>query len=164
MFVSPIHFLIERATAADAPECVRMRGMTRENAVSEEQLRAHGITVESWAEDIRTGNLPGWVSRRDGQIVGYCFGGAKTGEVVVLALFPQEEGRGLGKRLLQLVVDDLRRQGHGRLFLGCACDSTVRSHGFYRHLGWETTGTIDQHSDEVLELPLTNARDGATSR
>ena len=105
-----------------------------------------------------------WVSLRNGQFVGYCCGAAKTGEVVVLALFPQEEGRGLGKRLLQLVVDDLRRQGHGRLFLGCACDSTVRSHGFYRQLGWETTGTIDQHGDEVLELPLTNARDRATSR
>lgn len=151
------------AIAADAAEYVRVRGLTRENAVSEERLRAHGITAESWAEDIRAGRLPGWVARRDGQIVGYCFGAAKTGEVVVLALLPQEEGRGLGKRLLQLVVNDLRRRGHSRLFLGCAADPAVRSHGFYRHLGWVGTGVIDQHGDEVLELFLTNACDGAIS-
>ena len=146
-----------RSVAEDAPECVRMRGLTRENAVSEERLRAHGITAESWAEDIRAGRLPGWVARNAGYIVGYCFGAAQTGEVVVLALLPQKEGRGLGKRLLQLVVDDLRREGHSRLFLGCAADPAVRSYGFYRHLGWVSTGTMDQYGDEVLVLLPTSA-------
>ncbi|MER2177626.1 MAG: GNAT family N-acetyltransferase, partial [Stenotrophomonas maltophilia] len=28
----------------------------------------------------------------------------------------------------------------------------VRSHGFYRHLGWRPTGEIDSLGDEVLEL------------
>ena len=135
-----------------------MRGMTRENAVPEERLRAHGITSESWAEDIRTDQLPGWVARRGGQLVGYCFGAPETGEVVVLALLPQEEGKGLGKRLLALVVEDLRSHGHKRLFLGCASDPGVRSYGFYRHLGWESTGTADQYGDEVLELHQENAR------
>lgn len=150
-----IQFL--RSVPEDAPECVRMRGLTRENAVSEERLRAHGITAESWAEDVRTGRLSGWVARKAGQIVGYCFGAAKTGEVVVLALLPQQEGRGLGKSLLQLVVDDLQRLGHSRLFLGCACDPSVRSYGFYRHLGWVSTGSFDQYGDEMLELTPTNA-------
>lgn len=149
---APIELKILRAVAADAPECVHVRGLTRENAVPEERLRAHGITAESWAQDIRTGELPGWVARRGGQLVGYCFGAAKTGEVIVLALLPEVEGKGLGKRLLQLVIEDLRSQGHTRLFLGCAADPGVRSHGFYRHLGWESTGTIDSHGDEVLEL------------
>jgi GNAT superfamily N-acetyltransferase len=154
----PIELQIVRAVAADAAECVRVRGMTRENAVSEERLRAHGITTESWAEDIRNGLLPGWVARRGQQLVGYCFGAAKTGEVVVLALLPQEEGLGLGKRLLQLVTEDLASQGHTRLFLGCASDPGVRSYGFYRHLGWQSTGTTDQHGDEVLQLQAENAR------
>ena len=90
MFTSSTELQVVPAIAADAAGYVRMRGLTRENAVSEERLRAHGITAESWAEDIRTGQLPGWVARRDGQIVGYCFGAAKTGEVLVLALLAQE--------------------------------------------------------------------------
>ena len=155
---APIELHITPAVAADAYECVRVRGMTRENAVSEERLRAHGITAESWAEDIRSGQLPGWVARRGEQIVGYCFGAANTGEVVVLALLPREECNGLGKRLLQLVVEDLRGQGHARLFLGCSPDPGGRSYGFYRHLGWKSTATTDRHGDEVLELHPENAR------
>lgn len=149
---------IARAVPADAPDCVRMRGMTRENAVPEERLRAYGITAESWADDIRVSTLLGWVARRGGRLIGYCFGASKTGEVVVLALLPQEEGKGLGRHLLELVVKDLRSQGHNRLFLGCASDPAVRSYGFYRHLGWKSTGAADHHGDEVLELQPENAR------
>lgn len=152
MSSAPIELQISRAVAADAPECILVRGMTRENAVSEDRLRAHGITAESWADDIRSGRLPGWVARRGGQLVGYCFGAANTGEVVVLALLPQEEGAGLGKRLLQLVIDDLKSKGHTQLFLGCAADPSVRSYGFYRHLGWISTGKTDENGDEVLCL------------
>ncbi len=140
------------ATPADAPECVRLRGMTRENAVPEARLRAVGITAESWADDIASGTLPGFVCRSEVSMAGYCFGNVKTGEVVVLALLPEFEGQGIGRHLLSLVVDQLRGAGHARLFLGCAADPAVRSHGFYRHLGWRSTGNVDRFGDEVLEL------------
>jgi GNAT superfamily N-acetyltransferase len=110
------------------------------------------VTVESWAADIASGALPGWVARSAGRIVGYGFGAAKSGEVVVLALHPAHEGQGLGRQLLRRVVQDLRDLGHARLFLGCSPDARVRSYGFYRHLGWKTTGTFDAHGDEVLEF------------
>ncbi len=152
----PIGIQITPAVPEDSFECIRIRGLTRENAVPEERLRAYGITAESWAKNIGTGRWPGWVARRAGRLVGYCFGAADTGEVVVLALLAHEEGQGLGKRLLGLTIEDLKEQGHLRLFLGCAADPGVRSHGFYRHLGWKSTGTFDQHGDEVLEL---HARD-----
>jgi len=126
--------------------------MTRENAIPEERLRAYGITVQSWASDIECGALPGWVARSSGELVGYCFGAAQTGEVVVLALHPEHEGQGLGKRLLHLVVQELRNHGHTRLFLGCSADPQVRSYGFYRHLGWKSTGALDARGDELLEL------------
>lgn len=144
--------LFSRARPDDAGECVRLRGLTRENAISEKRLREYGITAQSWAADIESGALPGWVARRSGRIVGYCFGASKTGEVVVLALHPDHEGQGLGKRLLQLVVQALRRHGHRRLFLGCSADPQVRSYGFYRHLGWKSTGALDARGDELLEL------------
>jgi ribosomal protein S18 acetylase RimI-like enzyme len=131
---------------------VRLRGMTRENAISEERLREYGITAPSWAADIESGSLPGWVARSSGELVGYCFGAAKTGEVVVLALHPAHEGQGLGSHLLRLVVQELRNHGHTRLFLGCAPDPQARSYGFYRHLGWRSTGAFDAHGDELLEF------------
>jgi GNAT superfamily N-acetyltransferase len=141
-----------RARPDDAGECVRLRGLTRENAISEERLREYGITALSWAADIESGALPGWVARSSGQLVGYCFGAPKTGEVIVLALHPMHEGKGLGKHLLQLVMQELRNNGHTRLFLGCSADPQVRSYGFYRHLGWQSTGAFDAHGDELLEF------------
>ena len=145
-------FEIDRARPEDAAECVRLRGLTRENAVSEDRLREYGVTVQSWAADIESGALPGWVARSAGRIVGHCFGAAKTGEVVVLALHPAHEGQGLGSQLLRRVVQELRNHGHARLFLGCSPDPQVRSYGFYRHLGWKSTGAFDAHGDEVLEF------------
>ena len=46
---------------------------------------------------------------------------------------------------------DLAALGHQRLFLGCSADPQSRSYGFYRHLGWRSTGEFDAHGDEILE-------------
>lgn len=139
------------ATPDDIAACVILRGKTRQNAISEERLASMGITVESWAEDVRSGALPGYVCVDAGEIVGYCFGHKTSGEVIVLALLPAYEGQGIGRRLLDLMVTHLGALGHERLFLGCSPDPATRSHGFYRHLGWTSTGTFDDNGDEVLE-------------
>lgn len=133
-------------------EYVRLRGLTRENAVSEKRLLELGITAETWANDIRSTELQGFVAQSNTELVGYCFGNTKSGEVVVLAVRPTYEGQGIGQRLLSLVVEQLSLKGHKRLFLGCSSESTVRSHGFYRHLGWHSTGSADERGDEILEL------------
>ena len=143
------------ALPRDAADCVALRGLTRENAITEDRLRSLGITVHSWGEDIRSGVLPGFVALDDAdRMLGYCFGDRASGEVVVLALRPEAEGRGIGRRLLGQVVETLRDSGHRRLFLGCSSDTGCRAHGFYRHLGWRSTGQIDRLGDEVLELLL----------
>jgi GNAT superfamily N-acetyltransferase len=140
------------AIPTDAPECIRIRGLTRENAISEQRLRTIGITTESWATEVSSGDLPGFVCTAGRQMVGYCFGASKTGEIVVLALLPPYEGQGVGRRLLSLVVAQLRARGHNKLYLGCSSDPFVRSYGFYRYLGWQSTGAVDSHGDELLEL------------
>jgi GNAT superfamily N-acetyltransferase len=135
-------------------EYIRLRGLTRENAVTEDRLRSLGITAETWANHILSEELKGFIAEADQDIVGYCFGDVESGEVVVLAVRPAFEFQGIGQRLLALVVDQLRQRGHTKLFLGCSADPTVRSHGFYRHLGWRSTGTVDERGDEILELLL----------
>jgi L-amino acid N-acyltransferase YncA len=126
--------------------------MTRENAVSVSGLASLGISAESWGKKIEAGDLSGYVCADDGRMVGYCFGDKHTGEVLVLALLPEYEGRGIGRTLLSRVAEDLWSFGFKRLFLGCSRDPTSRSYGFYRHLGWPPTGAFDAHGNEVLEL------------
>jgi GNAT superfamily N-acetyltransferase len=140
------------ALPSDAKECIELRGKTRENAVSSVHLASLGITIESWGKSIQESRVSGHVSVDGGRIIGYCFGDKRTGEVLVLALLPEYEGRGIGRALLARVVADLRSIGFQRLFLGCSKDSAHRSYGFYRHLGWRPTGAFDAHADEILEL------------
>ena len=146
----PIHY--RPATTADIDACITLRGQTRENAISRQQLADLGITLASWGAEVDSGQLVGQLGVSNAGIVGYCFGDTGTGEVVVLALLPQAEGQGLGKALLARVVSQLLALGHGRLFLACSNDPAVRSYGFYRHLGWRSTGAIDGRGDELLEL------------
>jgi ribosomal protein S18 acetylase RimI-like enzyme len=140
------------AVSADAVECIALRGRTRENAISAAALDSMGITVGSWGDGIETGRLRGYLCTDDNTIVGYCFGDRESGEIVVLAVLPQYEGRGIGRSLLSQAVQDLRSLGYTRLFLGCSSDPSHRSYGFYRHLGWKATGSFDTNDDEVLEL------------
>ena len=142
--------MFRTAQPNDIATCIVIRGQTRENAVSEARLNELGITQESWAKSVQDGELLGVIAEVDGKMVGYCFGDAGSGEIVVLALLPPFEGRGVGKALLASAIDILRERGHQRLFLGCSSDPQVRSYGFYRHLGWISTGQTDKYGDEML--------------
>ncbi|MDM0042667.1 GNAT family N-acetyltransferase [Variovorax sp. J22G21] len=146
-----MNVIYRRATPEDTPGCIALRGKTRENAFSIEQLKAIGVTLESWRTSIGDGSLPGYVSTVEGELAGYCFGERNTGEIAVLALLPEYEGHGIGKALLDLMIEEFRGLGFKRLFLGCSRDPDVRSYGFYRHLGWTPTGTVNAANDEVLE-------------
>ena len=152
---------IRPATPRDIAACIEIRGRTRENAVSATRLAELGITEASWSTQVRQGDLPGFVAE-DGGLVGYCFGDAGTGEIVVLALVPSHEDRGIGRQLLALTVAHLKSLGHSRLFLGCSDDPSHRSYGFYRRLGWLPTGERDGLGDEVLALDISSP--AATSR
>ena len=139
-----------QAIPEDTPACLDLRGRTRENAFSVDELEALGITLESWQAGIADGSLPGYGALVDGELAGYCFGERDTGEIAVLALLPAYEGLGIGKALLARMIEEFKGLGFQRLFLGCSPDPQVRSHGFYRHLGWKPTGEFDAAGDEVL--------------
>ncbi|HEU4558488.1 MAG TPA: GNAT family N-acetyltransferase [Longimicrobium sp.] len=137
---------------SDIDACFSVRERTRENAILRERLAAIGITPESSAAGLEAGRVKGWVCEDDGEVVGFCSGDTETGEVLVLAVLPEYEGTGVGRRLLAEVVRELRAQGHGRLWLAASADPAHRSHGFYRAQGWKPTGEVDAHGDEILVL------------
>jgi GNAT superfamily N-acetyltransferase len=137
----------------DIEEIFDLRGATRENAISRERLAALGITPTSVTKHLAAGATRGWVCVAESRIVGFCIGEWATGEVLVLAVLPAFEGRGIGKTLLSLVIDWLRSFKPKRVWLGASSDPRTRSHGFYRALGWRPVGEKDTHGDEVLVLP-----------
>lgn len=151
---STVPTILRPARPGDIAACIDLRGRTRENAVSAARLAELGITEASWSAQVRGGELPGFVAIVQDALAGYCFADARTGEIVVLALLPEHEGRGLGRHLLDRTVAHLASLGHRRLFLGCSSNPAHRSFGFYRRLGWTPTGERDRLGDDVLELLL----------
>jgi GNAT superfamily N-acetyltransferase len=140
-------------SARDLDELFVVRAATRQNAMSKERLAELGITPASIGAALAAGTTKGWVGVCDSRIVGFCMGDRVNGEVLVLAVLPDFEGRGIGSTLLSTAVDWLRSFNPPRVWLGASADPQTRSYGFYRAAGWRPVGEIDAHGDEVLVLP-----------
>ena len=149
-----MNFEYRRAIPDDAAHCVVLRGKTRQNACSVQDLAAIGITPETWRESIENGSCPGYVCLSNSEIVGMCFGDKDTGEILVVAILPNFENFGIGKLLLEMTLEELKNLGYTRSFLGCNASPSSRSYGFYRHLGWRSTGKTDSNGDEILEISI----------
>jgi GNAT superfamily N-acetyltransferase len=128
-----------RTQPSDVEELFSIRARTRENPISKDRLASLGITPESSAATIASGRMRGWVCLDGANPVGFCNGDSETGEVLVLAVLPEYEGRGIGKRLLSYVIEWLRSVGFSKIWLAATPDPRIRAHGFYRSLGWRAS-------------------------
>lgn len=143
--------LIFRETLpSDVEELFSVRARTRENPISKEELALLGINAQAIADNLASGRIKGWLCSHDSRLVGFCNGDAETGEVLVLAVLPEYECKGIGTRLLACVVDGLKTSGFNTLRLAASPDSRTRAHGFYRSHGWRPNGEIDENDDEIL--------------
>lgn len=135
----------------DIDSIFKIRISTRENKVTMRDLEKLGITPESTREALKE-EIKGWVCLDLNKPVGFSSGNIKTGEVIVLAVLPEYEGKGIGKNLVQKVQNWLFEQGHEQLFLFANYDSNVRAHGFYRKIGWQPTGEKTGNEEKLILL------------
>lgn len=127
---------IRQVTAADIPALFYVRPRTRENALTIDELRVLGITPESVAAWLE-GSTNGWLWETSaGDVAGFCMADRSTGELLVIALLPEFEGRGIGGQLMQHAECWLAQSGCRRAWLTTDLDPTLRAYGFYRHRGW----------------------------
>ncbi|MEM8813464.1 MAG: GNAT family N-acetyltransferase [Pseudomonadota bacterium] len=149
-------FSVREMRPADIPETFEVRFSTAENAVTAEYLEAqYGITPTTLERAMAAG-VRGWVGIVSGRIVGYAMGAPKTGEVLVVAVRPEFEGRGIGDAVLSRVRDWLFDIGHGQIWLGSNPDPAIRATRFYRERGWRANGEA-KGEDIVLTLRRRNA-------
>ena len=136
-------------TKNDISALFSIRIATRENTLSIEELAQYGITPKSIAAALLE-DVKGWLYETEDKIVGFAMGNKTTGEMLVIALLPNYEGLGIGKQLLTLVENWLFTKGHNELWLTTSPDPKIRSHGFYKKLGWVSTGVM-QGNDEIFK-------------
>ena len=142
--------IIREITAEDIEYLFDLRSQTRENSMSRAELAAIGITPASITAGLET-SLKGWLCVVDDTVAGFTLGDSSTGEMMVIAVHPEYEGRGVGRELMARVQSWLFSCGHTELWLSEFPDPALRAYQFYRRLGWLPTGTIEnQH--QILKL------------
>ena len=127
-------FVIREMEAADLPHAFEVRVATWHNERGREELTALGITPQSVTRMLAETHR-GWVAECDERIVGFAMGNQQTGEMWVIAVLREFEGRGLGRALLGRVEDWLW-ETWSEIWLTTDLDETLRAVGFYRRLGW----------------------------
>jgi ribosomal protein S18 acetylase RimI-like enzyme len=136
--------------ARDVPELFKVRTSTRENRMTMEALGGMGITPDSTIKALSV-SVAGWLCEVSGRIVGFSMGDKSTGEMLVVAVLPEHEGKGIGKRLMGLIQEWLFSNGHTEIWLLENSDPSVRAYGFYRKLGWVPVG-FHESGHQILKL------------
>jgi ribosomal protein S18 acetylase RimI-like enzyme len=127
-----------------------VRANTAENSISAERLDELGITPESIAVDLQTGQQQGWICRDAEKMLGFCFADMHTGEVIVVAVLKNYEGKGIGKRLLQMAVSELQSRNSPEIWLWANANPEHRALRFYQEQGWALTGEVLPNTDAKM--------------
>lgn len=147
---------LRRATAADANEVARLRWQfTAELGHPTENLEAFRPTfATTWRRLTDGGPLLAWVAEVDGALIGIvCLETVAKiprpnprsrafGYVTNVYVEPAWRGRGIGERLMQVLIEESRALGHGMLVLW----PSERSAEFYARLGFRpSTDALELH-------------------
>lgn len=121
----------------DMPAIFEVRVRTWHNQNGAEEMTRMGITHESVRALLAAGSHRGWLAEIDDEVVGFAMGDRTNGEMWVIAVLSEFEGRGIGRQLLTRVEDWLFAGNWDEIWLTTDVDETLRCVGFYRRLGWE---------------------------
>lgn len=89
------------------------------------------------------------------------FSSTRVGEITHVLVRPEDQGRGIGRTLLDAAAQQARSSGVTELVLVTPPDLPARN--FYERLGWEAEGLMTSRSDErFLRLRLVIDKEGPT--
>ncbi len=108
------------------------------NAVKENPLPDPSYVSDSDCEDFINNRGRGWVCEIESKVVGFAIADLKENNIWALFIHPIHEGKGIGKRLHQLMLDWYFDQSKESVWLGTA--PNTRAEQFYRKAGWRETG------------------------
>ena len=129
---APADVRVRPATSADIEAMHRIRV-----AVHENRLRDPGsVQPEDYARQLAPPGL-GVVAEYESGLLGFAIADVESSRIWALFVDPLFEGRGVGRRLHDALVDALFARGLTQLHL--STDPGTRAERFYRQAGWEPT-------------------------
>lgn len=128
-----------QATTEDIPQIQIVR-----NSVKENQLSNPNLIPDNLVEEFITKRGKGFVCEIDDKIVGFSIVDFVENNVWALFILPDFEGKGIGKKLHQLMLDEYFRKTKETIWL--STEAYSRAETFYKKQGWKNTGF---HGNEV---------------
>jgi GNAT superfamily N-acetyltransferase len=129
--------IFREATITDIPQIQRVRHSVKENILSNPAL----VTDQDCANFI-TIRGKGWVCEIEKRIMGFAIVDLKESNIWALFLEPEYEGKGIGKKLHQLMMDWYFSQTKKTVWLGTS--PNTRAEKFYPKMGWKAVGFVNK--------------------
>gem|GEM_PF-2860016 len=143
---TPASVSLRSLTTEDIDTLLHIRTHTRENPLTLEELRDAGITQMTLRRYLTTTHR-GWMAVVKEVPCGFVIVDEKFGEVWVIALLPEYEGQGIGRRLLAEASQRLFACGHRTILLETSPDMSHRAHRLYAAAGWQI---IQKNEDSLV--------------
>jgi GNAT superfamily N-acetyltransferase len=143
--------IVRRATVQDAAGIADVQVRTWRDAyagiVEREKLEARAVGREQHWREILSGGTPTWVADDDGRIVGTMSAAASrdddaaphTGEVWLMYVAPEAQGRGIGAALMNEALGRLRALGCETATLW-VFEANTAARRFYERMGFAHDG------------------------
>ena len=141
-----MHF--REAVPSDIKQLQEVRNSVRENVLSDPSR----ITEDDY-RDYLFHRGKGWVCEEGERIIGFAVADLAGNNIWALFLRPGYEGKGIGKRLHERMLDWYFSQTTETVWLSTAPDT--RAEGFYRKLGWTEAGLYGK-GEQKFEMSYAN--------
>lgn len=123
------------------------------NAVKENTLSNPDLVTDSDCEEFLFSRGKGWVCEIDNQIVGFAIADLKEQNIWALFIHPTFEGKGIGKKLHEIMLDWYFKQQETYVWLGTS--PYTRAALFYQTAGWTQNGN---HGKNELKFEMTKEK------
>jgi ribosomal protein S18 acetylase RimI-like enzyme len=126
--------IFRKAETSDIPQLHSIRISVKENMLPDPSI----ITESDYKEFLNVRGK-GWLCEVDNMIAGFAIVDFKNKNIWALFVTPEFEGRGIGRKLQEIMLDYYFQRNIEKLWLGTA--PGTRAENFYRRSGWKETGT-----------------------
>ena len=120
------------------------------NSVKENVLSDPGLVTDKDCEDYITQRGKGWVCEIDNSVVGFAIADLEQHNIWALFLQPGYEGKGIGKKLHNIMLEWYFSKTKEKAWLGTA--PHTRAEIFYRKCGWKEVG---KHGKGEIKFEMT---------
>ncbi len=125
--------IFRESTLADIPQIQIVR-----NAVKENRLSDPSLVSDKDVEEFISKRGKGWICTDNNIVIGFAIADLVDNNIWALFVHPDHEGRSVGKKLQELMLDWYYSQGKENVWLSTG--PGTRAEKFYRKSGWKETG------------------------